>query len=249
MPWEANNRMTATPRYSRVLVKLSGEALCASGGSGVGGGPLQYVVEQLQPLSAEGVGMGIVIGAGNLVRGRRLVDIAAIEPTTGDYMGMLATVINALALRDALCEAGVEAVVQSAVPVPLVCENYYRPATMAHLEAGRAVIFAGGTSHPFVTTDMAAAIRSAEIGADILLKATKVDGVFDDDPETNPKAKKYEKLTYSQVLADRLGVMDLPAMAFCMERAIPVRVLDLFRPGNLLAAVRGEDVGTMVSRD
>ncbi|MCD4824226.1 MAG: UMP kinase [Phycisphaerae bacterium] len=241
--------MTCDNRYNRVLLKLSGEALCSPGGSGIDATAVDSIVSQIVPVVESGVQMGIVVGAGNWVRGRQLADAEHIHNTTADYMGMLGTVMNALALRDTLQGHGVKAVVMSAIPMPLVCQSYFRPAAMEHLADGHVLIFAGGTSHPGVTTDMCAAIRAAEIEADILLKATKVDGVFDSDPEKNPDAKKYDRLSYQKALADKLGIMDLPAMAFCMERAMRIMVFNMYKSGNLAAVVGGAEIGTVVSSE
>jgi len=234
-------------KFERVLIKLSGEALCDSGGLGVDPAAVDSIAAELAPVVEMGVGVGIVVGAGNLVRGRGLAGAKKIHSTTADYMGMLGTVINALALRDTLQASGMPAAVLSAIRMDLVCETYFRPRLMEYLDAGKVVIFAGGTSHPGVTTDMCAAIRASEMEADILIKATKVDGVFDSDPATNPEAKKYDTLTYEQALAEKLGVMDLPAMAFCMERKMPLRVFNMFTPGHLAAVVAGENIGTTVT--
>lgn len=233
-------------KYKRVLLKLSGEALCTPGQAGVDAKAMDTVAGQIVPVAQAGVQLGIVVGAGNFVRGRALTE-TNIHPTTADYMGMLGTVMNALALRDTLQAAGVPATVLTAIPMPLVCEGYFRPRAMELLGTGHVLIFAGGTSHPGVTTDMCAAIRSADIEADILLKATKVDGVYDSDPETNPAAKKYDHLTYETAITNRLGVMDLPAMAFCMERALPILVFNMYQPGNFAAAVEGKTLGTLVA--
>lgn len=236
----------AETTFQRILVKLSGEALAPSDGLGVDPDAVQRVGRELRLVTQHGVGLGVVVGAGNLMRGRALAGAEHIHPTTADYMGMLGTVMNALALRDTLIGLGTDAVVYSAIAMPLVCRTYFRPQAMDDLTEGKVLIFAGGTSHPGVTTDMCAAIRANDIDADVLVKATKVDGIFDKDPEKFPDAKKYNSLPYDQVLAERLGVMDLPAMAFCMERTLPVVVLDLFQPGRLAAAAAGEVVGTRV---
>ncbi|MBN1942230.1 MAG: UMP kinase [Phycisphaerae bacterium] len=232
-------------KYQRVLLKLSGEAFCAPGGSGVDAAAMDAIAQQIVPVVRAGVQMGVVVGAGNFARGRALKE-TKLHPTTADYMGMLGTVMNALALRDTLQSAGVSATVLSAISMPLICEGYFRPRAMELLERGHVLIFAGGTSHPGVTTDMCAAIRSADIEADILLKATKVDGVYDGDPQTNPSAKKYDRLTHEKAITDRLGVMDIPAMAFCRERNLSILVFNMYQPGNLAAAVAGETLGTMV---
>ncbi len=239
--------MTDSTAYKRVLLKLSGEAFCAPGKTGIDTGALQAVAGQIAPLVESGAEMGVVVGAGNFVRGRSLAE-TCIHPATADYMGMVATVLNALALRDALRAAGRDATVLSAIPMPLVCENYFRPLAMERLAAGHVLIFAGGTSHPGVTTDMCAAIRASDIQADVLLKATKVNGVYDADPLATPNATKYDRLTYDQAIADRLGVMDLPAMAFCRDRAIPILVFNVYEPGRLAAAVAGKAPGTLVSQ-
>ncbi len=236
----------STLKYSRVLLKLSGEALCPPGGSGVEAGALEAVTRQILPVVQAGVQLGIVVGAGNFARGRALKQ-TKLHSTTADYMGMLGTVMNALALRDTLQAAGVPATVLSAIAMPLICENYFRPLAMERLKAGQVLIFAGGTSHPGVTTDMCAAIRAADIEADVLLKATKVDGVYDSDPEKNPAAKKYDTLSYEKAITDRLGVMDIPAMAFCMERNLPILVFDMRPAGNLARAAAGETLGTVVT--
>ncbi|MCK5113723.1 MAG: UMP kinase [Phycisphaerae bacterium] len=247
--------MTKTnAKYKRVLVKLSGEALCGrcekgeNGGSGIDPAAVKTIANELAAVAQTGVKVGVVVGAGNFIRGRDLANTPDIENITADYMGMVATIINALALRDTICSCGVKSEVFSAIPTPLVCEPYYRPRVLESLEQGSVVIFAGGTSHPGVTTDMCAAIRANEIGADILLKATKVDGVYDSDPAVNPDAKKYESLTYEQAIAEKLGVMDLPAMAFSMDCDIPMMVFNMSVAGNLAAAANGKKIGTMVTR-
>ncbi len=241
--------MTQTnAKYKRVLVKLSGEALCENGGSGIDPGAVKTIAKELAAVAQSGVKVGVVIGAGNIIRGRDLADSPDIQNITADYMGMVGTLINALALRDTICSCGVKSEVFSAIPIPLVCESYFRPRVLEYLDEGRIVIFAGGTSHPGVTTDMCAAIRATEIQAEILLKATKVDGVYDSDPAVNPKAKKYDSLTYEQAIAEKLGVMDLPAMAFSMDRNMPMMVFNMFTAGNLAAAVNGKKVGTIVTR-
>lgn len=241
--------MTEPKGYRRVLIKLSGEALAPPGHGGVDDGALAAMASEIEPLVRAGVQVGLVIGAGNFIRGRQLSGAKNIHRTTADYMGMLATIMNAIALRDALQAAGVGAEVASAIPVPLVCESYFRPRVMDALAAGKVVIFAGGTSHPGVTTDMCAAIRASDIDADVLLKATKVDGVYDSDPAKNPNAKRYDRLTYEQAIAEKLGVMDLPAMAFCMDRAIPIEVFNMSVAGNLQNACAGQTVGTIITNE
>ena len=239
--------MTKPVRYKRVLLKISGESMCSPGGFGIDASAVTTLVGELTAVVREGVRIGLVIGGGNFVRGRDLADNPHIHRVTADYMGMLATVINALALRDALDSNGVPAKVLSAVPMHQVCDPFIRREAVRHLDEGCVVLFAAGTGSPFFTTDMCAALRANEIGAEALLKATKVDGVFDADPVKKPQARKYDRLTYAQVLNDRLGVMDLTAISMCMESRIPIVVFQLTKPGNLLKAARGEAVGTTIA--
>ncbi len=242
--------MAREPRYHRVLLKLSGETLCSPGGSGVDPAAAAAVAAELAPLREMDVQVAIVIGGGNFIRGAQLVgkdDGGGIARATADHMGMLATAINALALRDVLESTGLPSRVLSAIALSGVCETYDRRRAIAHLEAGRVVVLAAGTGNPFFTTDTCASLRAVELDADVLLKATKVDGVYDDDPVTNPDAKRYDELTYQQVLADRLGVMDLTAISMCMENHMPVIVFKMADAGHLAQAVRGENVGTRVT--
>ncbi len=239
--------MSGALRYKRVVLKISGEAFCLPGQTGIDAGALASAVDEILPVVEMGVQMGIVVGAGNFVRGRDLADDPTIGRVTADTMGMLATVINALALRDALAARGVAAEVLGAIPMAPVCEGFVARRAAAYLEAGRVVVLAAGTGSPFFTTDTCAALRALELGAEAVLKATKVDGVFDADPAVNPDATRYDRLTYEQVLADKLGVMDLTAVSMCMEGGVPVVVFQLSKPGNLAAAVRGEAVGTLVT--
>jgi uridylate kinase len=230
----------------RVIVKMSGESLCVPGGEGIDSDRLEAVASELMEACASGVQIGVVIGGGNFARGRDLTSRTDIQSTTADYMGMLATAMNALALKDSLLNKGIDAVVVSAIEMPTVCESYFRPKVLEYLESGKMVIFAAGTGHPGVTTDMCAAIRASELEADILLKATKVDGVYDSDPVENPDAKKYDTLTHEEAVSGKLGVMDISALAFCMDRQIPIMVFSITEPGNLSAAVNGESPGTRV---
>jgi len=239
--------MKRRARYKRVLVKLSGESLCAEGGFGIEPSRLSAVADELAGLVEMGVETGVVVGGGNFLRGRDLAGEGCVRKTTADYMGMLATVLNGLALRDTLESRGVGAKVYSAMPIPGVCEAFDSREARETLERGGLAIFVAGTGCPFFTTDTCAALRASEIGADVLLKATKVDGVFDSDPVKNPAARKYERVSYQKVLADRLGVMDLAAISLCMENRIPVVVLQLFKENSLARAVRGERVGTLVT--
>ena len=232
--------------YRRVVLKLSGEALCASGGFGIDPEAIERLAGELKAAHEVGSQIGLVVGGGNFIRGRT-VAAEWLDRAVADSMGMLATVINALALAEALKAAGVDAVATSAVPVGPVCETIRRERVIEHLEAGRVVLLGGGTGQPFFTTDSGAALRACQIGADAVLKATKVDGVFDSDPVGNPEARRFDRLSYGDVLARRLGVMDLAAVSLCMEAAIPVIVFNMTRPGALAAAVRGESVGTVIS--
>ncbi len=239
-------------RYHRVVIKLSGETFCKPGQPGIDLPTLNQAAEELADIAKKGVQIALVVGGGNLIRGGALVkssDEGAgyIERVSADYMGMLATVINAVALRDTLEGCGVEARVLSAISVEAVCEPFSCRKALQHLNAGRVVIFAGGTGSPFFTTDMCAALRASEIDADVVFKATKVDGVFDADPMVDPTANKYDTLTYGKVIGDRLGVMDLTAITMCMEQAIPIVVFQFSKKGNLARALAGEAVGTIIT--
>ncbi len=241
-------------RYRRVVIKLSGEAFCQPGGYGIDPPTLNQAAEELADIARMGAQVALVVGGGNVIRGGALVEASAqgaghIERVSADYMGMLATVINAIALRDTLEGCGVEARVFSAIPVEAVCEPFSRRKAIQDLDAGRVVIFAGGTGSPFFTTDMCAALRASEIDADVVLKATKVDGVFDADPLTDPAAKKYDTLTYAKFLDDQLGVMDLTAIMMCMQRAIPIVVFRFSKKGNIARALAGEAVGTTITEN
>jgi len=238
--------MPPRPTYKRVLVKLSGESLSGPGASGVDSQAILHAAGELIAVRRAGTQLAVVVGAGNLVRGRHLTDNPNVRRATADYMGMLATVVNALALRDALETQGAPAVAMSAIPMPTVCETFNGRQAVQCLEEGKVVIFGGGTGSPFFTTDTCAALRACEIGADALIKATQVDGVFDSDPKTNRHAKRYDELTYEKVLADRLAVMDLTAISICMDNRMPIIVLQLATPGHLAAAVAGRKVGTIV---
>ena len=239
--------MATGSSYKRVVVKLSGEGLCAAGGFGIDAAAVNTVVRELLPLTQMGVQVGLVVGGGNFIRGRDLAHNPHIQRTTADYMGMMATVINALALQDALESHGQPTRVLSSIAMTSICEPFIRRRAIRHLEKGRIVILAAGTGSPFFTTDMCAALRAHELNAEALFKATKVDGVFDSDPVRNPAAKKYDQLGYGKVLADRLGVMDLPAISLCMESRIPIIVFELAKEGNLARAVAGEKIGTRIS--
>jgi len=231
--------------YRRILLKLSGEALMGEGDYGIAPAVIGRIAEEVHRLSETGVEIGLVIGGGNIFRGAGLAQ-AGMDRVTGDHMGMLATVINSLAMQDALEKLGSRVRVMSALKINQVCEDYIRRRAVRHLEKGRVAIFAAGTGNPFFTTDSAASLRAIEIGADIMLKATKVDGVYDADPVTNPNAVRYEKLSYDEAIAKKLAVMDATALVLCRDQGMPVRVFDLNTRGNLEKVVAGENIGTLV---
>jgi uridylate kinase len=233
--------------YRRLLLKLSGEALMGADAFGINRAVLDRIVGEIREVMATGVELALVVGGGNFFRGVS-VGAAGMDRAQADYMGMLATVMNALALQDALAKAGVPAAVLSGLAVTGVVEGYSRHAALAQLAAGRVVIFAAGTGNPFFTTDTAASLRGLEIGADLVLKATKVDGVYDRDPMKHPDAVRYEQVTYDEALAKRLGVMDATAIALCREQNLPLRVFSINKPGSLLRIVLGENEGTLVQR-
>jgi len=232
------------PKYRRVLLKLSGEAFGAPGG-GVDLGQVQHVARQVVSVHRAGVRLGIVIGGGNIVRGRMLSD-TGVDPVAADMMGMLATVINGLALQGVLESQGIDARVLSAIPMQVVAEPYVRGRCLKHLEKKRVVILAGGTGNPHFTTDTAAALRARQIGADVLLKATNVDGVYSADPRKNARAKRFRRMTYEQVLHNELGVMDATAVTLCREGKTPIIVFNLSRPNSIRKAVFGLSVGTTI---
>lgn len=231
--------------YKRVLLKLSGEALEGERGSGIDPEVLQGVCEEIRELTRRGVELGLVVGGGNLFRGVS-ESAAAMERATADAMGMLATVINALALQDCLERLGVACRVQSALDMPQIAEPFVRPVARRYLEQGLVVIFAAGTGNPYFSTDTAAALRAAEIRADVMLKATKVDGVYDADPVKHPGATRFATLSYDEVLARQLKVMDLTAVSLCQESRLPIIVLSMQQRGSMLRAVSGERIGTLV---
>jgi uridylate kinase len=239
--------MSATV-FKRILVKLSGEALMGQGDYGIEPAMLKRVAAELVEVSALGVQVAVVLGGGNIFRGAGLAR-AGMDRVTADQMGMLATVINSLAMQDAVEALGAHARVMSAIRINEVAEDFVRRRAIRHLEKGRIVIFAAGTGKPYFTTDTAASLRAIEIGADLLLKATKVNGVYSDDPVKNPAASRYEKLTFDRVLDDRLGVMDATAIVLCRDNRLPLRVFNLNNPGDLLRVVRGENVGTLVTNE
>ena len=239
-------KKSSLPRYRRILIKLSGEALGGRNGLGVDPAALQSMARQIAQVREMGVQVVLVVGGGNIFRGLPGSE-RGIERATGDYMGMLATVINALALQDALEKLTVATRVQTAIAMAQVAEPFIRRRAVRHLEKGRVVIFGGGTGNPYFSTDTAAALRANEIGAEVILKATKVDGIYDSDPLKNPKASRYTQITYQEALHRQLKVMDSTAFSLCADNHMPIIVFDLFKPGNLRRVVLGEKVGTLVT--
>ncbi len=232
-------------KYQRILLKLSGEALMGSLDYGIDPQMLKRIAEEIRDARKLDVEVGVVIGGGNIFRGAGLAQ-SGIDRVTGDHMGMLATVMNSLALADALEKIDIPARVMSAIDLNEVCEDYIRRRAVSHLKKGRVVICAAGTGNPFFTTDTAASLRAIELGADVVLKATKVDGIYTADPQKNPNARRYDQLTYDQVIADKLAVMDTAAIALCREQNMPILIYDMTRPGNLQRVLLGEPVGTIV---
>ena len=232
-------------KYKRILLKLSGEALMGNADYGIDPHMLTRIAREALEIQRAGVEVAIVIGGGNIFRGEGLAK-AGMDRVTGDHMGMLATVMNSLALQDALEKLGGRARTMSAIKINEVCEDFIRRRAIRHLEKGRITIFAAGTGNPFFTTDSAAALRAIEIGADLLLKATKVDGVYSADPKKDATAQRFEKLTYDQVIERKLAVMDTAAIALCRDNKLPLRIFDMSREGDLMRIVRGEQVGTLV---
>ena len=238
--------MTATPlKYRRVLLKLSGEALMGNEDYGIDPIVIRALAAEIIEAQKAGAEVGLVIGGGNIFRGAGLAE-SGMDRVTGDHMGMLATVINALAMADALEKQGATVRVMSAIKINEVCEDYIRRRAIRHLEKGRIALFAAGTGNPFFTTDSAAALRASEISADLLLKATKVDGIYDSDPKKNPKAVRYEELSYDEVIARNLQVMDTAAFALCRDNKIPLRIYNMMQPGALMRILLGEPLGTLV---
>jgi uridylate kinase len=237
--------VTTEPRYHRVVLKLSGEALMGARQYGVDPAVCQSIASQVVAAQRGGVEIAIVVGGGNIFRGLAAA-ARGMERATGDYIGMLATVMNALALQDALEKAGAPTRVMTAIGMNEVAEPYIRRRAMRHLEKGRVVILAAGTGNPYFTTDTAAALRAIEIGAQVLLKGTKVDGVYTADPKLEPDAERHDEITYVQVLADRLNVLDSTAVSLCMENDLPILVFDMNQPDNIRRAALGEPIGTLI---
>ncbi len=236
----------ASPRYARILLKLSGEALLGDRSYGVDPAVCAFIARQIATVHATGVQVGIVVGGGNIFRGLA-ASAAGMDRATGDYIGMLATVMNGLALQDAVERAGIPVRVMSAIAMNEIAEPYIRRRAVRHLEKGRVAIFVAGTGNPYFTTDTAAALRAVEIGAEVLLKATRVDGVYDADPLKNPAARRYDRLVYADLLRDQLKVMDAAAVSLCMENDLPIVVFDLNRPDNIARVALGESVGTLIT--
>ncbi|MGB8434588.1 MAG: UMP kinase [Burkholderiales bacterium] len=233
------------PRYKRILLKLSGEALMGEDAFGINRQTIETIVAEVASVAEMGVEIGIVIGGGNIFRGVAL-GAAGMDRATADYMGMLATIMNSLALGDVMRQRGLIARVQSAINIEQVVEPYIRPKAIRYLEEGKIVIFAAGTGNPFFTTDTAAALRGSEIGAEVVLKATKVDGVYTADPKLDPGARRYERVSFDEAIARHLGVMDATALALCRDQKLPVTVFSINKPGALRRVVIGENEGTLV---
>jgi uridylate kinase len=233
------------PKYKRILLKLSGEALMGDGAYGISRPTIEGIVAEIAAVQKQGVEIGVVIGGGNIFRGVAL-GASGMDRATADYMGMLATVMNALALQDAMRHAGVASRVQSALNIEQVIEPYIRGKAIRYLEEGKVVIFAAGTGNPFFTTDTAAALRASEVGAEIVLKGTKVDGVYTSDPKKDPAAKRYSRISFDEAIQRNLKVMDATALALCRDQRLPVNVFSIFRAGALGRVVAGEDEGTLV---
>ena len=234
-----------TRMHKRVLLKLSGEALMGNDAFGINRATIMRMTEEVAEVAEMGVELAVVIGGGNIFRGIA-PGAAGMDRATADYMGMMATVMNALAFQDALKHRGIDARVQSALNIDQVVEPYIRPKALRYLEEGKVVIFAAGTGNPFFTTDTAAALRGAEIGAEIVLKATKVDGIYTSDPKKDPSATRYTRLSFDEAIVRRLEIMDATAFALCRDQKLPIRVFSINKPGALRRAVSGEDEGTLV---
>ena len=243
---EPTSSPAAKPKYSRVLLKLSGESLGDAHGVGIAPEAVHHMAKQILEVKELGVQVVVVVGGGNIFRGLSGSE-KGIERATGDYMGMLTTVINALALQDALEKLGAPTRVQSAIAMSQIAESFIRRRAVRHLEKGRVVIFGGGTGNPYFSTDTAAALRANEIGAEVILKATKVDGIYDADPKKNPDAKRYTQISYLEALQRQLKVMDSTAFSLCMDNKMRIIVFDFFREHNLRRVVLGEEIGTLVT--
>ncbi len=242
-----NTTADASPVYKRVLLKISGEGFCHEGSFGIEGPELEGIARQCVEVARMGVQLAIVVGGGNFIRGATFAEDGNIPRATADYMGMLATVLNAVALQETMEKMGQPTRVQSAINIYSVCEPFIRRRAVRHLEKGRVLILAAGTGNPFFTTDTCAALRATEIHADVLLKATKVDGIYSADPKKDPTARLYHDITFEQVHREQLRVMDLTAITLCMERKIPLVVFNMKTAGNIARVIRGENVGTKIN--
>lgn len=238
---------TNQPVYKRVLLKISGEGFCEEGGFGIEANELELIAKQCVEVAKMGVQLAIVVGGGNFIRGATFAESGNIPRATADYMGMLSTVLNAVALQETMEKMGQPTRVLSAISVYSVCEPFIRRRAVRHLEKGRCIILAAGTGNPYFTTDTCAALRATEIHADVLMKATKVDGIYSADPKKDPTAKLYHEISYEQVHRDQLRVMDLTAITLAMERKIPLVVFNMKVPGNIARVIQGEKVGTKIS--
>ena len=238
----------AESKYKRVLLKLSGEIFCRPGGYGIDGSALRSIAKRISEVHKLGPQVAVVIGAGNFLRGENFSEASGIPRNTADYMGMLATIINGCALQETLEKLGQPTRVLSAIEVSAICEKFIRRRALRHFEQGRVVILVGGTGNPFFTTDTCAALRASELDADLLIKATKVAGVYSADPEKNPDARLFEKLSCDEVLKKNLRIMDHSAIALCRDNNIPIVVLNIFRKGNITKALCGEQVGTRITK-
>ncbi len=237
---------TRPTSFRRVLLKLSGESFCAPGGFGVDPHELEVIASEVRDAASAGAQMAVVVGGGNIIRGAQLAEAGHIHRATADYMGMLGTVINALALKEKLNSLGTDSRVMSALEIRAVAESFIRNRALRHMEKGRVVILAAGTGNPFFSTDTCAALRATELECDILLKATKVDGVYTADPRKDPTATRYEHLTFKEAIAKNLKVMDMTALTMCQENEIPILVFDFKRPGNIRSVIKGESIGTLI---
>jgi uridylate kinase len=241
--------MARRPKPERVLLKLSGEAFCKVGGFGIDTEELGVIASEVQDAASAGAQVAVVVGGGNIIRGADLAKSGDIQQATADYMGMLGTVMNAVALREKLIQIGTDARVLSALDIRALAEPFIRGRAIRHLEKGRVVILAAGTGNPFFTTDTCAALRATELQCDVLLKATKVDGVYTADPKKDPTATRFDRLTFGEALARQLRIMDMTALAMCQEQNIPVLVFDFKQHGNIRRVIEGEPIGTLVTRD
>jgi len=237
----------AKSRYERVLLKVSGQSFCKPGGFGIDGQQIASIGERIRNICKIGPQVAVVVGGGNFLRGENFSEVSKIPRNTADYMGMLATIINACALQEMLEKLGQPTRVLSAIEVSAICEPFIRRRAIHHFDKGRVVILAGGTGNPFFTTDTCAALRAAELNVDLLIKATKVDGVYSEDPTKNPDAELFTKLSYEDVLKKNLRIMDHSAVSLCRENKIPIVVLNIFKDGNIAKAICGENVGTLIS--